>query len=70
MNARRMTRLLSADQPLRTEADKKCHLSAAILAMRSGIRVAWCGAEWTAKDKTPPWEAIGGQSRFEIKGTP
>ena len=69
MTARRMTRLLSADQPLRTEADKKGHLAAAILAMRSGIRVTWCEAKWTPKDMTPPWEAIGGQSRFEIKET-
>jgi hypothetical protein len=62
-----MTRMLSAAQPLRTEADKKGHLAAAILAMRSGIRVTWCGAECTAKDKTPPWYTIGGKSRFAIK---
>jgi len=67
MTASRMTRLLSAAQPLRAEADKKGHLAAAILAMRSGFRVTWCGADWTAKDKTPPWESIGGQSRFAIK---
>jgi hypothetical protein len=69
MKPSRMTRMLSADQPLRTQADKKGHLASAILAMRSGIGVTWCGADWTAKDKTPPWEAIGGQSRFAIKGT-
>ena len=67
MNARRMTRLLSAAQPLRTEADKKGHLAAAILAMRSGFRVTWCGSAWGPEKQLPPWEAIGGQSRFEIK---